>query len=87
MLTKQELLAWVETIPDESSIAICSGGLNLVEVDSNGVTSSYLEVGGVPDMGEADSTWQDPDDAPPLPASWFDKAELRNGDEVIRPAS
>ena len=27
----------------------------------------------------------DPDDAPPLDAEWFERAELREGDRVIRP--
>lgn len=28
--------------------------------------------------------WSDPDDAPPLGKEWFDKAELREGDRVVR---
>lgn len=38
-------------------------------------------------MSDADtaSTWQDPDDAPPLDKDWFDRAEIRKGDQIIRP--
>jgi len=32
-----------------------------------------------------ESTWVDPDDAPPLTKDFFDRAELRHGDTVIRP--
>ena len=31
-----------------------------------------------------DSIWIDPDDAPELDDEWFDRAELRIGDTVIR---
>ena len=31
-----------------------------------------------------DSNWSDPDDAPELDDDWFDKAEVRIGDEVVR---
>ena len=31
------------------------------------------------------SSWVDPDDAPELDDDWFDRAELRIGDTVIRP--
>ena len=30
--------------------------------------------------------WIDPDDAPELDDDWFDRAELRIGDRVLRPA-
>jgi uncharacterized protein (DUF4415 family) len=32
-----------------------------------------------------ESTWVDPDDAPELDDAWFQRAELRVGDTVIRP--
>ena len=32
------------------------------------------------------SKWIDPDDAPPLDRAWFERAELRDGDRLIRPA-
>ncbi len=31
-----------------------------------------------------DSSWIDPDDAPELDDEWFEKAELRIGDQIIR---
>jgi uncharacterized protein (DUF4415 family) len=30
------------------------------------------------------ATWNDPDDAPELTEAWFEKAELREGERVIR---
>jgi len=30
------------------------------------------------------STWEDPDDAPKLNRAWFARAEVREGDKVIR---
>ena len=30
------------------------------------------------------SDWTDPDDAPALTSEWFEQAELRNGNEVVR---
>jgi uncharacterized protein (DUF4415 family) len=32
------------------------------------------------------SKWVDPDDAPHLDREWFQKAEIREGDRLIRPA-
>jgi uncharacterized protein (DUF4415 family) len=32
------------------------------------------------------SKWVDPDDAPPLTREWFDRAEIWDGDRLIRPA-
>jgi uncharacterized protein (DUF4415 family) len=32
------------------------------------------------------SKWVDPDDAPHLDRDWFERAELREGNHVIRPA-
>lgn len=34
---------------------------------------------------DTESTWVDPDDAPELDDAWFQRAELRVGDTVIRP--
>ena len=31
------------------------------------------------------SKWIDPDDAPSLDREWFERAEIREGDRVIRP--
>ncbi len=30
--------------------------------------------------------WTDPDEAPPLDRAWFERAELREGERVLRPA-
>ena len=32
------------------------------------------------------SKWVDPDDAPRLDREWFERAEIREGDRLIRPA-
>jgi uncharacterized protein (DUF4415 family) len=32
------------------------------------------------------SKWVDPDDAPELTEEWFERAEIREGDRIIRPA-
>jgi uncharacterized protein (DUF4415 family) len=32
------------------------------------------------------SRWVDPDEAPPLDREWFERAEIREGERVIRPA-
>jgi uncharacterized protein (DUF4415 family) len=32
------------------------------------------------------SRWVDPDEAPPLDRDWFERAEIRDGERVIRPA-
>jgi uncharacterized protein (DUF4415 family) len=32
------------------------------------------------------SKWIDPDDAPHLDRDWFERAEVRDGDRLIRPA-
>jgi hypothetical protein len=42
-LTKQEILRWVQTLPDNSTIGITSGGLAL---QSDEQPQAYLEVGG-----------------------------------------
>lgn len=44
-ISKQELLNWVSSIPDEKAIAIDDGGLALVVVGNEDI---YLEVGGIP---------------------------------------
>jgi uncharacterized protein (DUF4415 family) len=33
---------------------------------------------------DTESKWEDPDDAPELDDDWFDRAEIRIGDKVIR---
>jgi len=32
------------------------------------------------------SKWVDPEDAPPLDSGWFERAEIREGERLIRPA-
>lgn len=34
---------------------------------------------------DTESNWVDPDDAPELDDDWFDRAEIRIGETVIRP--
>jgi hypothetical protein len=50
MIGKAELLRWVNTLDDQSSIGIDEGGLCLREVDNDDVqTGAYYEVGGLPE--------------------------------------
>lgn len=42
---------------------------------------------GKPDPNDAPEVWADPDDVPELGKDWFDKAELRKGDEIVTPGS
>lgn len=35
--------------------------------------------------GDMESSWVDPDDVPELDDDWFDRAEVRIGDTIIRP--
>jgi uncharacterized protein (DUF4415 family) len=32
------------------------------------------------------SRWVDPDEAPPLGRDWFERAEIREGEQLVRPA-
>lgn len=49
MINKAELLRWLNTLNDDSSIGIDEDGICLVEVLAiNSKSSAYLEVGGVP---------------------------------------
>jgi uncharacterized protein (DUF4415 family) len=32
------------------------------------------------------SRWVDPDEAPPLDREWFERAEIREGERLVRPA-
>ena len=32
------------------------------------------------------SRWTDPDEAPPLDRDWFERAEIREGERLVRPA-
>ncbi len=50
MMSKAEVVEWIGTLSDTSSVAIDEGGLTLVEIDVEGVpTRSCIEIGGVPD--------------------------------------
>ena len=35
-------------------------------------------------VASADPNWIDPDDAPPLNEEFFDRAEIRRGDKIVR---
>lgn len=62
MMSKQEVLDWINTLDDDSSIAIDEGGLSLVEIDGDGnETDAYLEVGMTPE--EEDGLNGDDDDS------------------------
>lgn len=42
MMHKSEIINWLNTLPEDASVAIDEGGLTLIEVDGE----AYLEVGG-----------------------------------------
>lgn len=49
MMSKKDVLDWIQTLNDDSSIAIDEGGLSLVEVNAEGEeTEAYLEIGMTP---------------------------------------
>lgn len=55
MISKAEAKRWIDTIPDDSGIAIDEGGLCLVEIDAHGVeTGACLEVGGIPEEDDGE---------------------------------
>jgi hypothetical protein len=69
MMSKQEVLDWINTLDDDSGIAIDEGGLSLVEIDGDGnETDAYLEVGMTPEEEDGlngdgeDSEDEDQDD-------------------------
>lgn len=69
MMSKQEVLDWINTLDDDSGIAIDEGGLSLVEIDGDGnETDAYLEVGMTPEEEDGldgngdDSEDEDEDD-------------------------
>ena len=45
MMTKQEISAWLETLPEGAEVGIDDGGLCLLVLGSE----EYLEVGGLPE--------------------------------------
>lgn len=53
MTSVKELKAWLETLAEDSTVAIDEGGLTLVELGSNDLpTGAYLEVGGMEDAND-----------------------------------
>lgn len=54
MMTKTEVKDWLDSLPDDSDIAIDDGGLALVEVRDGKETGAYCEVGGTPEDTEDD---------------------------------
>lgn len=64
MMSKQEVLDWINTLDDDSGIAIDQGGLSLVEIDGDGnETDAYLEVGMTPkEEDELDGNGDDSED-------------------------
>ncbi len=50
MMSKKQLERWLKTLPKDSDIAIDDGGLQLIEIDTDGEeTGDYLEIGGKPE--------------------------------------
>jgi hypothetical protein len=50
MMSATEVLRWLNTLPNNSDVAIDEGGICLVEIDWEGnQTEAYLEIGGTPD--------------------------------------
>lgn len=49
MVSVKELRAWLDTLPEDSSVGVDDGGLTLIEVNAEGdETAAYYEVGGLP---------------------------------------
>lgn len=49
MIAKKELVEFIDSLPDDSNVAVDDGGLTLVEIDRNGEeTGACIEVGGIP---------------------------------------
>lgn len=53
MITKSALIDWLDSIPDDSHIAIDDGGLTLIAWTDD-VINSY-EIGGIPESEEIDT--------------------------------
>jgi hypothetical protein len=47
-ISKAELSKWLDSLPDNASIAVDEDGLSLVELTDAGLGAAYCEVGGVP---------------------------------------
>lgn len=52
MMTKRELLDWIDTLPDDAEIGIDEGGLALQTLATADGNASYLEIGGLPEQTE-----------------------------------
>lgn len=49
MMKAKELREFLDSLPDDANVAVDDGGLQIVEIDDEGVeTGSYIEVGGIP---------------------------------------
>lgn len=51
MISKKELLKWLDTLPAKADIAIDEGGICLI-VPSIKASEVYIEVGGAPDESD-----------------------------------
>lgn len=52
MQTKQELIHWLETLPDTAEVGIDEGGLCLRVVVNDVMSDYWNEVGGIPEEVE-----------------------------------
>ncbi len=54
MMTKREILDWLDTLADDAEIGIDEGGLILTALPSPDGDASYLEVGGISEESRCD---------------------------------
>jgi len=48
MMKAKELREFLDSLPDDTNVAVDDGGLQIVEIDNEGAeTGSYIEVGGI----------------------------------------
>lgn len=56
MMDRNELITWLQTLPEGTDVAIDDGGLTLVALvelaDGGDGTGTYIEVGGIPGSEE-----------------------------------
>lgn len=49
MISAKMLREFANSLPEDANVAVDDGGLQIVEIDSEGQeTGSYIEVGGIP---------------------------------------
>ena len=48
MMSKSEIIEWLNALDGEPGVAVNDGGLTLVEIVDGQETGNYLEVGGIP---------------------------------------